>query len=120
MKNGYSVWHSARQTNANAEISTYGEPKKYTLAFRYLTIQPASGYMSLMEFGERISKTWVGIANINIFSGAFKEGDLMYVDGAEPNVELETENGYGYTANAVIKSVLEQNQSIKLVIEKVI
>lgn len=120
MRNGASVWHSVRQTNVNAEITTYNEPKRYTLAFRYLTIQPASGYMSLMEFGEKISKTWTGIANSNIFSGVFKEGDRMYVDGAEPNAEFETEKGYGSTANAVIKSVLEQNQGIRLVIEKVI
>lgn len=118
MRNHLYVWHCKRTSGDNAEFPTYVKPQKYELRFNHLTIQPASGYTSVLEFGEKVSRVWNGMASMKEFAGLFKEGDLMYIDGAEPDEQYENELGYGASANAKITSVREQNVMIKLIITK--
>jgi len=115
-----SIWHCKRTSNTNSEVETFAKPKEYSLKLNYLSIQPVSGYTSIMQFGERVGKMWLGTASYHAFCGIFTEGDKLYIDGAKPNVILEMANGYGYSANASIKSVQIFNRSIRIEIEKLI
>jgi len=120
MQNCISIWHSKRISATNAEIEIFAEPKEYKLRFNYLSIQPASGYTNIAQFGERVSRTWLGIANQYVFNGIFTEGDRLYIDGVNPDIVLEMLNGFGYSANAIIKSVQSQNRCVRLTIEKLV
>lgn len=119
MRNGASVWHCHRISPANAEVPMFAAPVEYKLGFNHLTIQPTGGFTNVLEFGESVNKTWNGMATISAFDGVFKEGDVMYLDGKAPNAELESEYGYGYTANAKITSAREQNKMIRLIIKTI-
>lgn len=114
MKNGESVYHCRRTSADTDTIRTYAPAKKYTLRFGYLTVQPATGYSSIVLYGKKITETWIAIANANAFNGVFKEGDLMYVDGAAPAAGHE--NGKG--ANAVVDYVSFQNKALRIVLKK--
>lgn len=120
MRIGKSVWHASRINEINAEIPKYAVPKEIKTRFNYLTVMPASsrGLMEIIKSGETLYDTWTVIANGNYFDGQFKEGDLMWLDGESPIVSLEETYGNGATANAVIKSVLEVNQSINIVLKR--
>ena len=118
MRIGQSVWIARRKEIPNAEITEYEKPVEYVTAFNYLTIMPASsrGGLEVMKHGETLYDTWTGIANARYFDGKINEGDLMYIDGHTPDTTLETEYGYGSTANAVVKSALPINHTISLVL----
>jgi hypothetical protein len=118
MRVGMSIWIARRKEVENAEILEYQKPSEYKTAFNYLTIMPASsrGGLEVMKFGEALYETWTGIANARYFDGKIKEGDLLYIDGQKPNLELERQYGYGATANAVVKSVNTVVNSMILVI----
>ena len=118
MRIGQSVWIARRKEIPNAEITEYEKPVEYVTAFNYLTIMPASsrGGLEVMKHGETLYDTWTGIANARYFDGKINEGDLMYIDGHKPDTTLETEYGYGSTANAVVKSALPINHTISLVL----
>ncbi len=117
MKLGGYIYHCKR--TVTDDVVTYSEPIKYRLRFNYLTIQPArvalnnmSGFYTTEEYGEHIAMGWNGIANAQIFDGAFNEGDLLFLDGAEPSGE--THDG----ANAIITSVRNQNKAIFITLKK--
>lgn len=120
MRVGKSVWHASRLNDFNAEIAEYGTPTEIVTAFNYLTIMPASsrGNLEVLKHGETLYDTWTGIANGMCFEGKFKEGDVMWVDGHTPIAELEEQYGNGATANAVIKSALETNFTINLILHR--
>jgi hypothetical protein len=120
MRIGKSIWHSRRLNNFNAEIAEYDAPQEIKTQFNYLTVVPASsrGLMEVIKSGETLYDTWTCTANGKYFEGKFKVGDLMWVDGESPNEELEKEYGNGSTANAVIKSALEVNFTISLVLTR--
>lgn len=120
MRIGKSVWHASRIKKINAEIPEYDAPKEIKTRFNYLTVMPASsrGLMEIIKSGETLYDTWTVIANGNYFDGKFNEGDLMWVDGESPVASLEETYGNGATANAIIKSVLEVNQSISIVLKR--
>lgn len=99
----------------DSDPTSYMLPRKFTQRFNYFTIVQASGFLATQVYGQNIDKMFNGIANYNIFKGVFKEGDLLYINGAKPSDEEEY---VGQNANAFIKSVNEINHSIQLVIEK--
>lgn len=120
MRVGKSVWHAKRIHSLNAEIAEYEKPKEIVTRFNYLTVMPSSsrGYLEILKHGEVLYDTWTCTANAKYFDGEFREGDLMWVDGAKPIVEIEEQYGNGASANAVIKSALEVNQTISIVLHR--
>lgn len=124
MRVGDSVWFAKRISGENAEVAEYAGPIEIKTRFMYLTIQPAvaKGYIAIVEYGEKLSDTWNGIANGKHFKDFFHKGDVMWVDGESPfseqNKPLEEEYGYGATANAVIKNVAPVNFTISLTLER--
>lgn len=124
MKVGDSVWFAKRISGANAGVAKYAEPIELKTRFNYLTIQPAvaKGYIAILQFGERSSDTWNGVAMARYFKDFFNKGDVMWVDGESPyseeNAKLEEKYGHGVTANAVIKNVAPVNISISLTLER--
>lgn len=120
MRVGQSIWHSARISGKNAEISEFAEPTEIKTRFNYFTVMPATsrGYLEVMKYGEDIDSTWTAIANDRAFHGKIKEGDLFWIDGEKPIPELETEYGNGATATAVVKSVSYVKNSISITLTR--
>ena len=124
MRVGDSVWYAKRISGENAEVAEYAEPIEIKTRFMYLTIQPAvaKGYIAIVEYGEKLSDTWNGIANGKHFKDFFHKGDVMWVDGESPysehNAKLEETYGYGCTANAEIKNAVPVNFTISLTLER--
>ncbi|MCM1437786.1 MAG: hypothetical protein NC131_01050 [Roseburia sp.] len=124
MRIGDSVWFSKRISKENAENAEYDKPVEIKTKFNYLTIQPATakGYIAIVEYGEKLSDIWSGVANGKRFKDYFHKGDVMWVDGESPyneqNAPLEKEYDYGCTANAVIKDVAIGNIVITLTLER--
>lgn len=114
MRVGETLYHSARNIDSNNGVVSYSTATAYKTRLMYLTCQPASGYTETLEFGEKLSKTWVIIANYRIFDGVFNEGDLLFLDGAKPSDKGQ----YEQEANAVITSVRYQNKVIRITAEK--
>lgn len=113
MRIGETLYHSARQIDTNGVVN-YTPAKAYKTRLRFLTCQPASGYMETLEFGEKLSRTWVLIADYRQFDRVFSEGDLLFLDGVSP-AEIEL---YEQQANAVITSIQRQNKVIRITAEK--
>lgn len=120
MKVGKSVWHARRINDLNAEIGEYEKPTEIVTRFNYLTVMPAvsRGFMEVIKSGETLYDTWTATANSKYFDGKFKVGDLMWVDDESPITDLEKEYGNGATANAVIKSALEVNHTINIILTR--
>jgi hypothetical protein len=120
MRFGGTVYHAKRVYDENATIATFETPKPYVVRANYLSVMPASsrGYMAIMSYGEDLENTWTVIANGRAFSGVFKEGDLMWVDGESPIVDVEQEYGNGASANAIVRSVVEVNNSISITLTR--
>lgn len=116
MRIGDFVYFCPRISEENADIISYGTPQKIAIRFNDLTIQPASGYMDTLQYGENVTKIWNGMANMRKYANKFHEGDLFYVDGAKPDFSETYVNGDG--ANAIITSVRSQNLMIRLTLEK--
>lgn len=117
---GGTVYHSKRVYDENATIQTYEEPKSYVTRPNYLSVMPAAsrGFMEVMRYGEDLENTWTVIAKRVAFSRVFKEGDLMWVDGEEPIEAIESEYGYGSSANAVVRGVSEVNNTISITLTR--
>lgn len=115
MRIGDCVWYSNAKYEPNAEIVEYSKPVKITLRNNYFTCQPASsgGYLSIVEFGEKLSKTWLCKATTAVFCGKIKEGDLMWVDGDKPLGE-----DYENSANAKVVSVDIVDRTMTIILEK--
>ena len=115
MKIGSFVWYANKISEPNAEIEEYGTPVKITLRNNYFTCQPATsgGMLAVMEYGGRVSKTWICKANERIFNGKIKAGDLMWVDGDYPNGE-----DCLYSANATVVNVDTVSNTMTIVLEK--
>ena len=123
MRNGDKVWHCKRISKDGDLIEKFDKPVEYTLRFGFLTIQPSSGYDNVVEFGEKLSKTWNCIGQpYSFWLKNIKEGDRFYVDGAEPFIpenEIEPEDGWGADANARIYSVRPQNLAVRFILERI-
>lgn len=117
MRMGKVIWHCARINNKESDIKEYDSPRPYRLNFGCLNLQPASGYLNTVAFGEQIEKKWILLADQRRFENVFHEGDLMYIDGNTPNMS-DPDYKNGQDANALVVSVREQNRRIRIVLEK--
>ena len=90
------------------EILIYGKPIKFE--FNY---QPINSKADLMEFGEKASMVQKAIIPIE-YKDKFKEFDVAYLDGANPN----NENNNGENANYRLYPPRNQNSVIQLYFEK--
>jgi hypothetical protein len=115
MRIGDKVWLASRDVTPNATKSTYQKPTQITLRPNYFTVMPATsrGYLAIIEFGEKVNKTWIAVANPS-FTGKIKEGDVMWVDGHTPNEALEAKYGYGSSANAQVLAVNIGNRCLNI------
>lgn len=118
MRIGASVYHASRIERPNSVTNEYEAPNKIVTRCNYFTVMPASsrGGLEMLKFGEALFNTWTVTANSWYFSGKIKEGDVMWVDGHAPVAEIEETYGYGSSANAVVKSCLEVNNTISIVL----
>ena len=123
MRNGSAVWYCKRISKDGDDLEVFAKPEKFILRFGFLTIQPASGYDNVIEFGENVAKTWNCIGQpYGFWFGKVKEGDRWYVDGAEPYIPedgSEPEDGWGMDANARIYSVRPQNLAVRFILQKI-
>lgn len=123
MRNGDIVWFCCRTSVDGDKIETFSKPIPIRLSIMNLTIQPASGYSSVVEFGENISKTWTAIGQpYSRWFGLVKEGDRFYLDGASPYMPTdgsEPEDGWGFDANARVTSVRPQNVAVRFILQKI-
>ena len=115
MRIGDKVWLAERIDEPNSTLSTYNKPTQIITRANYFTVMPASsrGYLAVLEFGEKIDKTWLAVANPS-FTGKIKEGDVMWVDGHKPDEVLETKYGYGSSANATVLAVNVGNRCLNI------
>lgn len=122
MRNGEKVWYCKR-ISQDGEDERFDRPQEFTLGFHYLTIQPSSGYDSIVEFGEQIRKMWNCIAQpYDKWVGLIQEGDRFYVDGAKPYIPTngeEPEDGWGYDANARVYSTRPQNIALRFILQRI-
>lgn len=96
----------------------YGNPIEYKLAFNYLTINSASGYVATLQYGEKVSKVWNLKARKPYFDDVFHEGDLLYIEGNAPNTaDKNYVNGDG--ANAMVTAVLNHLISYTATLERI-
>lgn len=118
MRIGDKVWHSSRIEVPNATIPTYSKPSEIVTRTNYMTVMPASSKpMAVFQYGEDISDKWVVIASQRAFNGKIKVGDVFWVDGANPITKLETEYGFGATANAEVVSVDYVNATMTIILK---
>ena len=118
MKVGQSIWLCKKLRETDEGIIVYDEPKEYKLAFNYLTINSASGYLATIQYGEKLSKVWNMKAKKPFFDGIFNEGDVLYVEGNQPNIaDKDYINGDG--ANALVTAVLNHLVSYSITLEKI-
>ena len=118
MKVNQSIWHCKRIGEDENGIITYAEPKEYKLAFNYLTVNPASGYLATIQYGEQLNKIWTMKANKQQFENVFNEGDVLYIEGAAPYT-VDENYVYGYGANALVTSLLPYLTSYTITLERI-
>jgi len=90
------------------EIAEYNKPIKFE--FNY---QPISSNADLMEFGEKASMVQKAIIPIE-YKDKFKEFDVAYLDGVEPDGEVKN----GDKANYRLYPPRNQNSVIQIYFEK--
>lgn len=124
MKIGEKIWYCLRTSQGNAEYDTYDEPKMEIVRMPSIfnlcgiTVQPMNGFTDRMSYGETTSKDQrIILMPYEMWHGKFKEGDLFYLDGQEPQND---EDYYGQNANYYVDSVANQNRAIELVVKKII
>jgi hypothetical protein len=117
------VYHCKRTSLPNAEIETFAKPLAYRLKPMYMTVQPASGFSNIAEFGENVGKKWTMFCfPIRQWQDQINIGDRFYLDKSARDYvvsDVEPEDGWGYDANARVEDVREQNQYIKVILQKI-
>jgi hypothetical protein len=103
-----TLWLRQRLPIDENNITAYKDAVSYRINY-----QPASGYLAIQEYGEKVSKIWTAYVDIRRYKGIFHEGDIVYLDGDEPKYGTE-EYENGSDATALVTSVLEQNKLIRL------
>lgn len=116
MKMMTKIWHSKRVSKKNAQTPIYKLPTDYILRANFLTVMPANsrGYAEVLKYGETLDDTWTMVANNTFFSNVFNVGDILWVDGLEPNTAIETQYGNGASGNAIVKNVSYDNFCIRI------
>lgn len=116
MKMMTKIWHSKRVSKKNAQTPIYKLPTDYILRANFLTVMPANsrGYAEVLKYGETLDDTWTMVANNTFFSDVFNVGDILWVDGLEPDTAIETQYGNGASGNAIVKNVAYDNFCIRI------
>lgn len=97
-------------------IQQFEAPQKIILRPGFFSVQPASGYSAIQEFGVNISQYQTAICQPSQnWEGKFSVGDVFYIEGATPDAE----EYYGEKANYVVDAVAEQNVAIKLTLKRI-
>ena len=91
------------------EIPIYDKPKMY-----FMNVQPISSYPDMQEFGEKAEQIQKAVIEYEKYFGKFKEFDLAYLDGANP----ENEQTNGTNANYRLYPPRNQNKVILLYFER--
>lgn len=94
------------------ELNKYNKPEKF-----YFNIQPANGYLDIVTYGEKVEKMYRAIIPYEKYNGKFKEGDIVYLEGATPEGEVEAT--YGMNGNFKIYTVRPQNTMITMYFERI-
>ena len=107
MNFGENIWYAKRINDYDAEQAEFGKPIQITTRPNYLTVMPAEtgGYLQILKHGDTIFETWIVCINERILPNLLGIGDLLWVDGAKPNKDIETLYGNGASANAVVDSM---------------
>ena len=118
MKIGEKIWHCKRVGIADNGVPIYAKPKEYELRLNYLSVNPAITYLDTIKYGEKVHDIYNMVANKNVFDKVFTEGDVLYIDGAEPP-EKTDDNEYGDGANVLITAVMPILKCINIKLEKI-
>lgn len=123
MENFTKVYYCERTSQSGDEFEIFSKPVAYRLAPMYMTVQPASGWSNVAEFGENTGKKWTMFCfPIKQWKDKIKNNDRFYLDAkARSYVEtdVEPEDGWGFDANARVEDVREQNQYLKIILQKI-
>ena len=79
-----------------------------------INVQPISSYPDMQEFGEKTEQIQKAVIEYEKYFGKFKEFDLAYLDGANP----ENEQTNGANANYRLYPPRNQNKVILLYFER--
>lgn len=91
------------------QIVEYDEPKKYLF-----NVQSVNSQVDLMEFGEKSNMMQKAVISIK-YLNEFKENDLAYLDGINPNGEAI----FGEKANYRLYPPRNQNKVIVIYFERI-
>lgn len=109
MKSGEKIWHCKRLVSSDGMVS-YAEPVEITLRVMHCTVQPESGFTSVLQYGEKVTDyQQMVLYPYERWFGRVREGDLFYLDGEKP---LPIEPEFGAFANYEVDSVANQNKAI--------
>lgn len=117
MRTGESIYYCKRILSDNSIVDTFNKPEKITLRLHHFSLQPTSGYLDMMKYGENISSYQRIIAQpYGLWKGYFKRGDRLYVDvkPTEEDMESETADHADYE----VDNVMEQQMVIRVIIKK--
>lgn len=116
----YKLLYLCKRSNAlNMELGIYGIPEPF-----WVNYQPVSGYTNVMQYGERITKIFRAVLPFDTYVSIFHEGDLVYLcgkeneDGNDPVITSTYVNGQD--ANAIVRSVRNQNKVVEVTFEKLL
>lgn len=92
------------------EVLMYDTPVQYEM-----NVQPLKAVADMMEFGINATQIQKAIIERPIYEGVFKEGDVAYLDGANPTGETKN----GANANYKLYPPRNQNKCIRLTFERI-
>lgn len=104
-------YHCKLIPDDNQDIKNYEKPIE-----KWGNYQPLSGYLDVAMYGKDVQNRWRLIVPYHKCKGEFFVGDLLYLDGAEP----DKNKPYGAGANAVVTAVLHGVTVINIEIESII
>lgn len=117
MRCGESVWFCKREIEKNSTIEKFKTPQEIKTRLNYFSIQPTSGYMDLMSFGEKVSEYQRIIAQpYQTWKDFFHAGDKFYVDVKPTDDDLKDE--YASRADYVVDAVFNQNRCVRVIIKR--
>lgn len=122
MKIGSKVYYCARIGIEN-DVEIFAKPVEYTLRPNYLTIQPAGGYMDLLQFGEFTNITYNGMAvPYDQWINVLNEGDRFYLNRKPAGFDSkkEPEDGWGFDADTKVVAVKGQNRSVRFTLQSIV
>lgn len=118
MLKGKTVYLSTRKNTDDVDVAEYEKPTEIVLRPNYFSITPAvsRGALEFLKHGESVYDTWVATANARIFGNKIHAGDLMWIDGESPILELEEKYGNGATATAEVVKAVEVGYTLNIVL----